>query len=451
MRKIVLGALLLSSWVYSQSNNADLESAYQKEIAYLSAQKRELTRQLKAFSNSKQRNLDALGAANLVTQTNILKLSKEVDSLERSFKMSEDQLSASQDFASLKQSLFDQAKLSVGGDIVSKLDVPSGESFIALFAESVKKLENSAKLEVRKTDFFNELGEKVQSEVLHVGEVASVALGDAYSGPLAPAGGGNLKLWKAQVVSNRAKIYPIFLYDSLESNILKTPEKGLVYHWEKGGAVGWVIFFLCGFAVVLLVTRFYVVLRYSSNKEEVQLFQKALDTDLKREDLLKSLRLIASPTAQYAMKVTAFAARDSAELDAAVDEASLSELSRFDRFSTMLPVVAAIAPLLGLLGTVTGMISTFDIITEHGTGDPRLLSGGISEALLTTKMGLLTAIPVILMGQMLNAWSESTKDKVEAYVIRLLLHFRELPGSTNPPAQEIMSNKMSLMESHGLV
>ena len=53
-------------------------------------------------------------------------------------------------------------------------------------------------------------------------------------------------------------------------------------------------------------------------------------------------------------------------------------------------------PLLGLLGTVTGMIGTFAMITEHGTGDPRLLSGGISEALLTTQFSLMVAIPALL-------------------------------------------------------
>jgi biopolymer transport protein ExbB len=59
-------------------------------------------------------------------------------------------------------------------------------------------------------------------------------------------------------------------------------------------------------------------------------------------------------------------------------------------------VLAAISPLLGLLGTVSGIIQTFRIITAHGNGDPKLLSAGISEALLTTEAGLLVAIPLLL-------------------------------------------------------
>ena len=66
----------------------------------------------------------------------------------------------------------------------------------------------------------------------------------------------------------------------------------------------------------------------------------------------------------------------------------------------MLSVSAAAAPLLGLLGTVTGMIHTFRLITMFGTGDARLLSGGISEALVTTEAGLMVAIPALLI----HAW-----------------------------------------------
>jgi biopolymer transport protein ExbB len=68
----------------------------------------------------------------------------------------------------------------------------------------------------------------------------------------------------------------------------------------------------------------------------------------------------------------------------------------------LLAVLGAVAPLLGLLGTVTGMIETFRIITVHGTGDPKLMSGGISEALVTTELGLAVAIPVMLLHTVLS-------------------------------------------------
>jgi biopolymer transport protein ExbB len=67
----------------------------------------------------------------------------------------------------------------------------------------------------------------------------------------------------------------------------------------------------------------------------------------------------------------------------------------------LLRLLAAIAPMLGLLGTVTGMIATFQAIALHGSGDPKLMSGGISEALVTTVEGLVVAIPILLLHSVL--------------------------------------------------
>lgn len=76
---------------------------------------------------------------------------------------------------------------------------------------------------------------------------------------------------------------------------------------------------------------------------------------------------------------------------------------RLKRFALLIPVSAAVAPLLGLLGTVTGMIDTFESMTLHGAGKPELISGGISEALITTQLGLIVAIPALFLGQIIAA------------------------------------------------
>jgi len=77
-------------------------------------------------------------------------------------------------------------------------------------------------------------------------------------------------------------------------------------------------------------------------------------------------------------------------------ELLLREVPRLERHLTTLAVLAAAAPLLGLLGTVSGLIAMFQIITEHGVNDPKLLAGGIGEALIATETGLLIAIPTLL-------------------------------------------------------
>ncbi|MGD9877905.1 MotA/TolQ/ExbB proton channel family protein, partial [Desulfococcus sp.] len=72
-----------------------------------------------------------------------------------------------------------------------------------------------------------------------------------------------------------------------------------------------------------------------------------------------------------------------------------------------------VAPLLGLLGTVTGMINTFKVITIHGTGDPRLMAGGISEALITTELGLAVAIPIMLAAAFLGRKAQNIAADME--------------------------------------
>lgn len=90
------------------------------------------------------------------------------------------------------------------------------------------------------------------------------------------------------------------------------------------------------------------------------------------------------------------------KLEMRMEEAVLAELPRLERFLQTLRVMAAVAPLLGLLGTVSGIIQTFRVIAVHGNGDPKLLSSGISEALLTTEMGLIVAIPLLLCHHFLS-------------------------------------------------
>jgi biopolymer transport protein ExbB len=73
----------------------------------------------------------------------------------------------------------------------------------------------------------------------------------------------------------------------------------------------------------------------------------------------------------------------------------------------LIKLLAAVAPLLGLLGTVTGMILTFQSISLFGTGDPKLMAGGISQALVTTVMGLVTAIPLLFLHTLLASRSRT--------------------------------------------
>ena len=84
----------------------------------------------------------------------------------------------------------------------------------------------------------------------------------------------------------------------------------------------------------------------------------------------------------------------------------------------VLGAIANITPMMGLLGTVIGMIKAFNVISLSGTGNPGLVASGISEALITTQMGLVVAIPMLLLGNMLNGWSDRIYSKLESTVLQ---------------------------------
>ncbi|MEL0093942.1 MAG: MotA/TolQ/ExbB proton channel family protein [Pseudomonadales bacterium] len=93
---------------------------------------------------------------------------------------------------------------------------------------------------------------------------------------------------------------------------------------------------------------------------------------------------------------------DNETLQLKIDEAIMKEQPSINRFIGFIKIISMVAPLLGLLGTVIGMIVTFQAITLFGTGDPKTMAGGISQALITTVLGLVVAIPTVLLHYFVN-------------------------------------------------
>ncbi len=104
---------------------------------------------------------------------------------------------------------------------------------------------------------------------------------------------------------------------------------------------------------------------------------------------------------------------DTETLELKLDEAIMREAPQLERRQSWIKVFAAVSPLLGLLGTVVGMIATFQAITLFGTGDPKLMAGGISQALITTVLGLIVAIPLVLLHSVVAGRSKSLVEILE--------------------------------------
>ena len=117
-------------------------------------------------------------------------------------------------------------------------------------------------------------------------------------------------------------------------------------------------------------------------------------------------------------------------LEMKLDEQILKEGPKIDRFNDILKVLASVAPLLGLLGTVIGMIVTFTAITIYGAGDPQLMADGISQALMTTVMGLCAAIPLLLIHAVCSAASRSAAQLLDEQSAGLVAERAEKDGAT---------------------
>jgi biopolymer transport protein ExbB len=180
-------------------------------------------------------------------------------------------------------------------------------------------------------------------------------------------------------------------------------EKSFQEWLTSGGFLIWPIFFLGLVAFFLVLERLVFMGRIRVNSDRIMStivdFVQKGEWQKCQEFCVKNKRF---PTCRVLHSTLKHMGASQQVLENALQEAILRQLPRLERFLPTLSVLAAIAPLLGLLGTVTGMIDTFQVITVFGTGDPKLMSGGISEALVTTQLGLAVAVPIMLMHHFLE-------------------------------------------------
>ena len=164
-------------------------------------------------------------------------------------------------------------------------------------------------------------------------------------------------------------------------------------YWEQGQTIGQIIIFVGLFAALLAVERM-ITLSLVSGKVKRQL--KNPERPNKN-----------NPLGRVLMVYEADKGMDIETLELKLGEAILLETPKLERFLTLLKIISTVAPLGGLLGTVTGMITVFQAITLFGTGDPQIMAGGISAALVTTVLGICVAIPTILFHTVVKSRSDN--------------------------------------------
>ena len=183
---------------------------------------------------------------------------------------------------------------------------------------------------------------------------------------------------------------------ALLANLVQNPS--LLERINQGGIIGYIILAIGGITLLYAIYK-YVMLYMMGREVEAQL---ASSTPNSNNPLGRVLKVGASH-----MKETI----DRLELKLA--EAIMAERPSIERGISFVKIVSVVAPLAGLLGTVTGMIVTFQQITLFGTGDPKIMAGGISQALVTTVLGLVVAIPTTLAHSFLQSSARSVVDVLE--------------------------------------
>ena len=292
--------------------------------------------------------------------------------------------------------------------IGSNSKLPSIDEIERLWYELQREMTESGKVVKFTTDVIDTNGSKQSTEVVRVGSFNIVADGKylTYSPET-----GNVTEIPRQPEGRR--------YTSSTSNVFETGDEkvsfgidptlggvlaslvarpNLMERVQQGGIVGYLVLLLGAFGVGIAIQRLYILIDVDK-KVTAQLNSDAISTD-------NALGRVLSVYEENKSVDT-----DTLELKMA--EAVFKETPELNKGLLIIKVISVVAPLMGLLGTVTGMINTFQAITLYGTGDPKLMAGGISQALVTTVLGLTVAIPTTLLHTIVSGRSRRVSQIIQ--------------------------------------
>ncbi|HNP36432.1 MAG TPA: MotA/TolQ/ExbB proton channel family protein [Woeseiaceae bacterium] len=179
---------------------------------------------------------------------------------------------------------------------------------------------------------------------------------------------------------------------------------------NDGGIVGYSIIVLGIFGLLIAIWR-WIGLTAASRKVSAQLKRDTASTD--------------NPLGRVLAAYEGNQNADTETIELKLSEAALKEMPGLTKGLLLIKVISVVAPLMGLLGTVTGMIQTFQVITLYGAGDPKLMAGGISQALVTTVLGLVVAIPMVLLHTVVSGQSKKIVNIIQSQSAGLVAQHSE--------------------------
>lgn len=425
----------------------DLADAYRREFAFLEAQKRELTARLAQTRQSFDSERTRLAREVDALENRVLAARSDTESMNEQLTAAERQQEAVTEGSELLAGTLAQAQASLGllgrdpgaEDAFKAASVP--EQFERVLGTARDLLAVLSSVRREQGTFFLPDGAEVKGTIIRLGAVAALGVSDRGSGVLAPAGDGRFKLWNVPaadtaeaLAANRTPAsIKAYVFESAAAAVEPLVEKTFWGEMAKGGAIGWVILALGALGALLIAVRAVFLQRAGAAVDKIM---DAVSPQVRAQRIPEAIEACKRFKGSAARVVTAAlrnADRDREHLEDIVSESILHESTHLNRFGSFITTITAVAPLLGLLGTVTGMIQTFDVITEFGNSDPKMLSGGIAVALVTTMQGLMVAIPLLVVGSLLNGWAESIKDDMEKATLKVINLYQETRAAAAKP------------------
>ncbi len=419
----------------------ELERAYQKEYAFLKAQKAELEKRFATDEVQHANEIQASKEKVEALQEKLIEVSEKAKASSEKLDKLSKMLAEKGETGGLTGNVVNQARLALepyGVKISDDNKTTDVEKIKQAFGSSMKLYSELSSLRNEKGEFYLPDGKKVEGDIVKVGNIAAYGISKEAAGALAPAGNGAYKLWnavgsaddaKAMFAKEKTETIDIFAYENLDKEVDYVTEKSFIDTMEDGGVIGYIIFALGLFGLVLLGLRVLNLMGAKTNVNEItQVVVDTLESGEGSTVALEKIKGYKGSTARVVKATLRNIKKERAHIEDVIMENILNESTQIDRFGSFVLVIAAVAPLMGLLGTVTGMIETFEVITEFGTGDPKLLSGGISAALVTTMQGLVVAIPLLLIGNLLSGWAQSIKDSMEQNALHIVNLYEKYRG-----------------------
>jgi biopolymer transport protein ExbB len=280
-------------------------------------------------------------------------------------------------------------------DLVVKLnqsnDLPTANDFSQFWSTLMSELQKQGTVETFSAPVATSAGARETKDVTRVGTFNLVSNGKFLTYgkggvaelPRQPGGGAGSSASSLQGASAGQSVE--FALDPTQGTLLAATVESpsLMERVHQGGIVGYCIIALGIIALLVAVWRIFVLIGVAGavNKQA-----KNLGAISAKNPLGRVLKVFEESRKS-----------DTEALELKLSEAIMRETPKLNSWLTFVKVVSVVAPLMGLFGTVTGMIQTFQAITLFGAGDPKLMAGGISTALVTTVLGLVVAIPTVLL------------------------------------------------------